>query len=89
MRRRALAAEVAQAAGGEPPAELQSMRGVTRFHAAAAAGPAPEWVQPGEVEQWRRGQAYGLWGRARRDWCEANGRDFVATFHPGWLERRR
>lgn len=89
MRRRDLAAEAAQAAAGEPPENLRTMRGVSDFRAQADAEPVPEWVQPGEVEQHRRYRSYALWMATRRDWCTKAGRSFAATFYPHWLERRR
>lgn len=84
-----MVAEAAQAAAGEPPEHLRTMLGVAQFLPQAEAEPVPEWVRPGEVERWRGVGAFRLWLTARREWCAAAGRDYVATFRPEWLERRR
>lgn len=71
-----------------PPDELRSMRGVKLFRERANRVPAPVWMQSGELEKYRQVWAYQLWSKARRDWCVEHGCDYVATFHPEWLERQ-
>lgn len=62
------------------------MAGVTEFY--DPHDPVPEWVNTGERQAWRYLNAWRRWRAARKQWCADRDLDYVAIFHPNWLERR-
>lgn len=63
---------------GDPPENL--LRWVGQF--VDPSEPVPDYVEPSNAESWRACQGWGRWRKARKQWCEENGRDYWATFYP-------
>ncbi|MGI5214959.1 hypothetical protein [Plantactinospora sp. CA-290183] len=67
-----------RATTGDPPAHLLRWEG--QF--VDDTEPVPDYVPAREAASWRNIQGWGRWRKARKQWCEENGRHYWTTFYP-------